>query len=493
MESLSKKIEDVAKRRGFFWISSDLYGGISGLYDYGHVGTLMKRKFENLWRRHFLALNDNFFEIETSHILPEKALIASGHKEHFVDPLVRCTKCGNQERADHLLEERLNETFEGMTPKELSDLIKKHKITCPRCKGQFDDVGSLNMMFPIIVGSSTPAYLRPETAQGAYVNFKRLFEVLRKTFPLGVAIVGKAFRNEISPRNVLLRMREFTQAELQIFFDPETIAAHENFDSVKDYMLSLLPCNQRQSGKSVVISCSEAVQRLKLPKMYVYYMAQMQMFYTNVLGIGHTLVRFKELEEERAFYNKYHWDLELNLNTVGWKEVGGLHYRTDHDLSGHARVSQQDMAVFVGNKKLVPHVLELSFGVDRNVFALMDMFYTEDKERDVFSFPRLVAPYDCAVFPLVNKNGLPEKADEIKEKLVSLFTVFYDDAGSIGRRYRRMDEIGTPLSITVDAQTLTDNTVTFRDRDTMKQVRIRISDAVKKINEFRSGKAIDNL
>jgi len=488
------KIEEIAKRRGFFWRSSELYGGISGLYDYAHLGKLIKRKLENLWRAYFLGLDENFYEIETPYIVHENALKASGHVDSFVDPIAKCKKCGATERADHIIEDQLKESFEGSTAEELTEIIKKHKIRCPKCKGILESVGTLNMMFPIEIGANaeTKAYLLPETAQGAYLNFPREFECLRKKMPIGLAIIGRAYRNEISPRNALIRMREFTQAELQIFFDPDKINEHPCFADVEDYKLRIFPVANREKKHIDEITCKELVKRL--PKFYVYHMAMIQKFYLDILKIPRDKFRFKELsDEEKAFYNKYHWDIELEID-IGFKEVAGVHYRTDHDLKGHEKVSKQDMSVFVDDKKFVPHVLELSFGIDRNIYALLVLFYEEEKERTVFRFPGSVSPYDAAVFPLISKDELPEKACEIKKMLRSLgFTVFYDESGSIGRRYRRMDEIGVPASITVDHQTLKDSTVTLRDRDSMKQIRVNANELCSALRKFLDGEKLEKL
>lgn len=481
-------VEDVAKRRGFFFPSAEIYGGLSGFYDYGHLGTLMKRKFESLWRSHFLSLGDNFYEIEASDIAPEQVFVASGHLQSFVDPVVKCKKCGNTERADHVMEDVLKESFEGLDTKELSQLIKKHNITCDKCKGQLEDVGILNMMFPVTVGTNAKAYLRPETAQGAYVAFRRAFEQLRRQLPLGLAIIGKAYRNEISPRNVLLRMREFTQAELQIFFDPDKINEHEHFDDIQAYKLRLFPIGAANTAEEV--ACSELAK--KLPRFYVYHLARIQQFYLGVLKLPKEKFRFKQLsDEEKAFYNKYHWDVQLELPS-GWTEIGGLHYRTDHDLAGHARISKQDMSISADGKKFIPHVLEISTGVDRNIFALLALGYVKEEERELLALPRRVAPFDAAIFPLVNRDGMPDKARSI-QKLLSMFSVFYDDSGSIGRRYRRMDEIGVALCITIDSATLEDGTVTLRDRDSMKQVRVHTDELAEKTGQFISGAALEEL
>lgn len=477
--TMMEKIEDIAKRRGFFWPAAEIHGGLSGFYDYGHLGALTKRKWENLWRSYFLLLDDNFYEITPAQIMPENVFVASGHLKSFVDPIVKCRKCGHTERADHILEDVLKENFEGLSPQELDKVIKKHGIKCSMCKGALKEVGTLNMMFHVSVGTGKAAkcYLPPETAQAAYVNFKRQYEILRKKLPMGLAIIGRAYRNEISPRNLLLRMREFTQAELQIFFDADKIEEHDKFEEIRDYKLHLLPVANRKTGKTEEMSCWAAVEKLSLPQFYVYHLAKIQQFYLEVLSLPKEKFRFRELsEEERAFYNKLHLDVELLLES-GFKEVGGCHYRTDHDLKGHQKVSKQDLSVSADGKKIVPHVLELSFGVDRNIYALLELAYAEEKERTVLRFPRAVAPYDAAILPLVNKDGMPELAEKIKQALVEHgFVVFYDDSGSVGRRYRRMDEVGTPFCITVDGESLKSRDVTVRERDSMKQIRVRVED-----------------
>jgi len=476
-------IEQLAKRRGFFYPSDEIYGGLSGFYTYGHLGTLMKRKLENLWRKFFLD-EDNFFEIDPSLIMSEKVFEASGHLKSFVDPIVKCTKCGTAHRADQILENFLKRTFEGATPKELSDLIKEHKIKCPKFKGSLEEVGILNMMFPLDIGTEkgTKGYLRPETAQGAYVNFLNQFNILRKKIPMGLAIVGRAFRNEISPRQLTTRVREFTQAELQIFFDHEKINEHEKWNDVKNYKLIVQPVSERDKSK-VEMTCEELSK--KIPKFYVYYMSKVQKFYLDALKIPKEKFRFRELsDEEKAFYNKIHWDMELDLESLGgYKEIGGVHYRTDHDLSGHQKVSKQSQEIFFDNKKFVPHVLELSFGVDRMLFALLDLFYSKEKDKVVLKLPASIAPITVSVFSLVNKDGLDKKAKEVFEK-VKCFDAICDDSGSIGRMYARADEAGTPFCVTIDYDTMKDNTLTLRERDTTKQTRVKIEELLKIISKF---------
>ena len=332
------------------------------------------------------------------------------------------------------------------------------------------------MMFDVKVGVSKDEimYLRPETAQSPYVAFKKEFMALRERLPLGLAVIGKAFRNEINPRQGFFRMREFTQAELQIFFEDGNLDV--NFNEVKDYKLII-------NGKDV--KCSY----FKEPKFYVYHLAKIQQFYLDILGIPGNKFSFRKLDEkEKAFYNKIHYDIELNIDSLnGFVEVGGLHYRTDYDTKNH------NISINYGGKKIYPHVLELSFGVDRNIWGIMDIFYKKEKERILFLFNSNISPVEVAVFPLVNKEGIPEKAEEIYDLIKRDFNVFYDNKGSIGKMYRRMDEIGCTAMLTVDHESLKNNDATLRDRDSMMQVRVRISDLKETLNKFLSGVELKKL
>lgn len=475
------KIMGICLKRAVFYPTAEIYGSMAGFYDYGSTGAKIKRKFESYWRNYFLSsLRENFHEIESNSITPVNVWKASGHLEHFEDPVVQCSKCKYVERADQIIEKELKETFEGSSPKEFDALIKKHGIKCYQCKGELTDVSVLNLMFGFDVGffdSKTRAYLRPETAQMPYVNFKREYLCNREALPLGLAVVGRAFRNEISPRQWFFRMREFTQAECQIFFDPGKINEHERFDEVKDVAIRAVIANERNKGEQT-LKASELVSR-GYPKFCVYYMARVQQFYDS-LGVPKERVRFFEKsEEERAFYNRLHFDAEIMFDMFSsYKEVAGFHYRGDHDLGGHERTSGASMSITKDGQKFVPHVLELSFGVDRNVFALLDLSYREEGERVWFALPKTVAPYVAGIYPLMKKDGLAEKAEEIYETLVGL-DVFYDDSGSIGKRYARADEIGVPFGVTVDHQTLEDDTVTVRERDSTKQKRVNAGDLPK--------------
>lgn len=488
-ETKNDKIMNIATKRGFFYPSAEIYGAKAGFWTYGHLGTLLKHNWENLWRSYFLGLADNYYEIEDCNMLPKEVFKSSGHLEHFNDPLTECRKCHFRFRADELIEDELKINVDGLKAEAMDKLIEDNKLKCPKCRAQeLDKVKWFNMMFDIRVGAigSDIMYLRPETAQSPYLAFKREHQALREQIPFGLAVVGKAFRNEISPRQGFFRLREFTQAELQIFFDKDEIDKAEKWDEVKEYKLRLYLVKDRKAKKIEEVKCDEANKKLKIPKFYLYHAAKIQQFYLEKLKIPKEKFRFRELsEDERAFYNKIHFDIELDLETLGgFKEVAGLHYRTDHDLGAHQEGSKEKLEVSINGKKFIPHVLELSFGVDRNVWALLDVFFEEEKERTVFRFPANIAPMVAGIYPLVNKDGLREKGEEVYNAIKKQYKTFYDDTGSVGRRYRRMDEIGAPYGITIDYDTMKDDTVTLRNRDSMKQIRVSIKELKEKIDKL---------
>ncbi|MDO8510580.1 MAG: glycine--tRNA ligase [Nanoarchaeota archaeon] len=495
MAHSAQDIATFCKKKGFMYPSSEIYGGIAGLYDYGHLGTKLKHNFEDLWRNFFLSLDDNFFEIEAANIMHENVFKASGHLENFIDPIVDCSKCDFSERADHFIQTKTKTRHEGLSPEQLTKLVEKHNLVCPKCGSKLKPVSVMNMMFPVNLGTGkgNRAYLRPETAQSPFVNFKLQYELQRKKLPLGLAVIGKAYRNEISPRNFVLRQREFTQAELQIFFNPAKLNEHKYFDLVKNYKIRTSLVKDRNGDKVLERSAQELVSH-GLPQFYVFHMAKIQQFYLDVLKIPKEKMRFYELDEkERAFYNKYHFDIEIELQEFGFTEVGGLHYRTDHDLKGHERVSGEKMEIFdeESGSKFIPHVLELSFGVDRNAYSLLDLNYDDDKQRGniVLHLPPKVTPFTCAVFPLVkNKPEITAKAEQVHSLVRKNFSCFYDEAASVGRRYARADEIGVKYCITIDFETLEDpalrDTVTIRNRDTTQQERVKISHLLERLSEL---------
>ena len=496
-EDKGQKILTIATKRGFIYPTAEIYTTTAGFWTYGHLGTLMKRKWEDLWRDYFLNLNDNFFEIEGSYILPKAVFESSGHLKNFNDPLVSCSKCGYRARADDLIEDNINKNVEGLSLKELDATLKESKIVCPKCKNTtWGKAQYFNMMFDVKIGSlgNEIGYLSPETAQNPFLAYKRQIFALRERLPMGLAMLGRVFRNEISPRQGFYRLREFNQAELQIFFDPKKIDEVNNWSKVKNYKLRLALAKDK--GKVKEITCEEANSKLKLPKMYLYYAAKMQQFYLKALKIPKTKFRFRELaEDERAFYNKIHFDAEGDLETLGgFKELGGLHYRGDHDLGGHQKGSKTKLELTDNGEKVLPHVLELSFGVDRNIWALFDMFFQDKKDRSFFSFPSVVSPFHTTVFPLVKKDKkLVKKSREVYDLLRKDFKTFYDESGSIGKRYRRAEEVGINSMITVDFDTLNDNTITLRSRDTMQQVRVPIDKLQEVLTKFLKGEKLYSL
>jgi len=474
-----KKVDEIIRissNRGFFFQTANIYGGKAGFFTYGHLGKALKSNWEGLWREHFLSLNENFYEIQSNSILPESVFKASGHIENFNDPMTECKKCHFRFRADQFLEDSGLENAETLGIDEMDKEIEERKLKCPKCGGGLCKIKWFNMMFPVNIGfDEEKAYLSPETAQAAYLAFKEQFQATRSKLPLGLAIIDKAYRNEISPRQMFFRLREFSQAELQIFFDADKINEHKGWKEVEKQKL-IIKLAKEEDVKE--ISCGEANKKLKLPKFYLYYAAKVQDFYLNVLQIPKEKFRLRELsKKEKAFYNKIHFDVEIMFDTLGgFKEIGGVHYRTDHDLSGHSKVSGKNLEVSYEDKKILPHVLELSFGVDRNIWMLLDIFYGVGKEGSMFKFPAKLSPIKVAVFPIVKQPKYIKIAEDVVKDLGKEFNVIYDKSGSIGRRYARNDEAGTPYCITIDDKSPKNKDVTIRDRDTTKQIRVKVSD-----------------
>ncbi len=476
-----EELMGLAKRRGLFWPSAEIYGGASGIYDYGDVGALLKRRFESVWLSYFVDTGRDCYLIEGSTVLPEAPLVHSGHASRFNDTIVGCSKCKTFYRADVLLSDAGISISEGAGTAEMDKAIKEHRVKCPNCKStQFMPAKAFNMMIELQLGpeKGDRGYLRPETAQSAYLNFFREFNVLRKTLPLGLAIIGKAYRNEISPRQGLFRMRELTQAELQLFFDPEHWVSELGDLGKRTVTVHLYGKKEKQR-----IALDELVEKHKIPAFYAWHMGFIDAFYREVIGVPEEKIMFLEKGgEEKAFYNKIHMDIEIDIDSWGgFREVGGLHYRGDYDLTQHGKGSKQEMAVLVNERKVVPHVLELSFGVDRNLWMLLDVFFKKDSDRSVLGIKPYLAPYHVAVFSLQKEADLDSAVERIYKKLRPGFKVFLDNSGSIGRRYARMDEIGTPFCVTVDYDTVKKgskdhDTVTVRSRDDKKQTRVKIDD-----------------
>ena len=565
-----EKISALARRRGFFWPSYEIYGGVSGFINWGPLGSVMKRKIEDKFRDLFLR-RLGLYEIETPIISPEVIFKASEHLKSFREPMVECSKCKRRFRADHLLQEFAklpSQKTEKMKLEEITEALKKHEIKCPECGGDFTNPQYFLTMFKTTIGpySDAVGYGRPEAAQSIFVEFRRLYEQAREKLPSGFAVIGHALRNEISPRQGPMRLREFTIIDLELFIDPDAPEC-PFLKQVEDETLNLVLAEERLKGseKPVKLTVREALNEGHIKMEWqAFFMALAKRFLTE-LGVPEEKQRFIEkLEWERAHYSVQGFDQEVYLDRWGWVEVSGFNDRTDFDLKGHMKESGADMRVFklqekvtvrkekvvkpviskIGKtfredapkvldllsrvnpeeikkqfeqhgyfmmggfkilpnyvefeereikergRRFIPHVIEPSFGSDRLAYVALEYAYTVKNGRVILKLPRDIAPIQLAVLPLVQKDGLPERARELYERLIDEgFSVEYDEAGSIGRRYARFDEIGVPLCITVDYRTLEDDTVTIRNRDSWKQVRSSVKDLPKMLWEFFRFKA----
>ena len=446
----------LCKNRGIIYPGSEIYGGLANTWDYGPLGCELKNNIKAAWRKKFIQEQPNIVGLDAAILMNPETWVASGHVGGFSDPLIDCKECKTRHRADKLIEEWAHNQgkdmiADGMSDEQLVNFIKENNIPCPNCgKTNFTDIRKFNLMFKTFQGvtedSKAEIYLRPETAQGIFVNFKNVLRTTRRKIPMGIAQIGKAFRNEITPGNFTFRTREFEQMELEFFCKPGT--DNEWFEYWRNY-------------------CKE--------------------FLLN-LGMDEKNIRLRDhSKEELVFYSKGTTDIEFNF-PFGWGELWGIADRTDYDLSRHQEHSKQDMSYLdpETNEKYIPYVIEPSLGADRVTLAFLCNSYFEEEVADgdtrtVLKLHPALAPYKVAVLPLSKK--LSEKAGEVYDNLSKYFMCDYDEAGSIGKRYRREDEIGTPYCITIDFDTLEDGCVTVRDRDTMEQVRIKIEEVRKYIEE----------
>jgi glycyl-tRNA synthetase len=551
MSDIYDNIMDLAKRRGFIWPTSECYGSVAGFIDYGPLGSMMKRNIENVWRR-FYVIQEGYYEIECPTIGQEDIFIASGHVKGFSDTMCQCPSCREYLRADHIAEAHGVTGASVLGTEDLARLICT--LPCPACEEVLGpvEVFNFNLMFQTAIGPGAQrrGYLRPETAQGMFTDFQRLLRFYRDKLPFGAVQIGKSFRNEISPRQGMIRLREFTQAEAEIFVHPAG-KVHPAFSRYAAYRVPLLSIAQQEANQPpVVCRMDEAVRDGTVANQYVaYYLALTHELLVSI-GVNPEKLRFRQhLPDERAHYAEDCWDAEIFSVRFGWVETVGIADRTDYDLRAHERQSGERFSVFIpyetpkkesrirvvpnmgalgprfrGNARavaeaicacvpgpegltvtidgedvqitpdlyavreevvevpgteVVPHVIEPSYGIDRMIYAVLEHSYDEemvdDEERRVLRLPAGVAPIQVAVFPLMNRDGLPEIAKEIAGAIREQgILADYDDSGAIGRRYRRQDEVGTPFAITVDYDTRDDRTVTLRDRDSMHQVRVPI-------------------
>jgi len=465
----------LALERGFYFPSCEVYGDAqAGFWEYGPNGVGLKNKFLELWRRE-LVQRDNMLEIDGSQIMSQSVFEASGHLSSFADPIIKCKNCKSTFRADRLIFDSTKiEIPESAELTEFDKVISEKNVKCPRCQGEFESAKKFNMMFKVGIGpDGEPAYLRPETCQSIFVDFPRLFKTMRGKLPLGIAQTGKSFRNEISPRQSLLRLREFYQAEIEVFCNPNKLNDLEKFSEVQDTEIRI-----QIDDKPKKITCKEAVESGIIPNKFVaYYLGILNEFYEKT-GIDITRSRFRKLgEKEKAFYAEIAFDFEVET-TIGWLELVACNYRSDYDLGSHAKQSKEKFEVMDDDVKVLPHVFELSMGIDRSLYTILEHSLRDDtaNERTVLSFKPYLAPIQVGVLSLVKKDGLKEKTDEIYQTIKKQYNTFLDHSGAIGRRYRRLDEVGTPFAITIDHQTLQDNTVTLRMRDSMEQKRVSVSE-----------------
>jgi glycyl-tRNA synthetase len=476
------KVMDLAKRRGFIWgPSPNIYhGGVSGFYDWGPLGKLLKNKIEGIIRKGFVS--NGFWEVECPTIMPKKVWEASGHLKEFVDPITNCTKCDSAFRVDNLIKEKYpKEKIEGLNFEKLKLILDKKKINCPSCNGGFGSVTAHNLMMKTEIGLNQEAYLRPETATTTYLLFPEYYRFFRTKMPFGVFQIGKAYRNEISPRQGVFRTREFTQAEGQLFIIKDSEKDFEKFDEISSEILPLIPFDKKISK----IKIKDAVKKKILKKKT--YAWTLGIAYNIVKDMGFPLNKIRIRQHnpnELAHYAEDAWDIEINTDRFGWFEICGVHDRKDYDLKRHGEFSKSKFSI--GNE--TPGILEIAFGLERPTYCLLEEALREDEvmgeKRDWLCFPQGVAPIDVAIFPLMKKEGMSKLAKEIFDELDKEFVCTYDQSGSIGRRYRRMDEVGTTLCITVDHDSLKDKSATLREISSMKQIRVKIEKLRELISEI---------
>ena len=466
-----EKVAKLALERGFYFPSCEVYGDAqAGFWEYGPSGAAFKARFLDLWRRQMVR-RDSMMEIDGSQIMSGSVFESSGHLSGFADPVTKCSQCGATFRADKLLEDACGlRVPEAADPAEFDAAVESNSVRC-KCGGKLGPVRRFNMMFRVGIGpESEPAYLRPETCQSIFVDAPRLFKTMRVKLPQGVAQVGKSFRNEIAPRQGLLRLREFYQAEIEVFCNPDRLDEAPRFGEVAD---------TRVSFGGAEASCAEAVESGLLPgRLVAYYVGLLWEFYEKT-GIDMSRARLRQLgEKEKAFYAEAALDLEVETS-AGWLELVACNYRSGHDLSGHAKGSGEKFEMMDGDQKVLPHVFEMSIGIDRSLYAILEHSVREDadNERTVLSVPPRLAPVQVGVLSLVKKDGLKERAEALYDSLKLDYAAFLDHSGAIGRRYRRLDEVGCPFALTVDHRTLEDGTVTLRERDSMAQSRVPESEA----------------
>ncbi len=570
------RLYSLARNRGFYWLSYEIYGGVAGLYDFGPLGVMLKNNIMEFWRKYFIYDREGMVvEIETPVITPRIVLKASGHEDHFTDPVTECKKCGRVYRADHLIEDALGISVEGYSMEQLWKIMVENNIRCPEDGGELTHPKPALLLFKTEIGpyKGSLGYIRPETAQGIFVSFKHVVSVLRERLPIGIAQIGKVGRNEISPRQGLIRLREFTIMEIEFFFDPD-----KAWDEARGYLtneilseeINIVTASMKEEGVKghVTDSIKKLLEKKAIVNPWLAYWMAIGNKFVKALGIPGDRIRFEEkLPHERAHYAQQTFDQQVYTEKFGWIEVAGYAYRTDYDLSRHIEYSKADLAMFrrfekpiekkvvkivpdiykikrdysdrireimpvlsrmsqdellksvkecggvrigelflskeyfivkeevvkVSGEKFVPHVVEPSYGLERLFYVVLEHSFTIASDGRAFlKLKPFLAPYKVAVFPLV--AGSKDKPRMIRDLAWKLYqalyrtglSVYYDDDGSIGKRYVRADEMGIPYVVTVDYQSLEDRTVTIRFRDTREQVRVHINELYSKLVELLS-------
>ncbi|MFH1199488.1 MAG: glycine--tRNA ligase [Candidatus Micrarchaeota archaeon] len=488
MPDKMEKVVSLCARRGMIYPAAEIYGSFAGFFDFAGYGAQLKRNVEASWWKSFVTSREDVVGMDGSIITSPQVWKASGHLEEFNDPLVDCLKCKSKFRLDHLIEEQLNLQVDGLKTAELAALLNAHKLKCAKCKGDLAVAEPFNLMFKTSVGAvadeRNTAYLRPETAQVIFSDFKQIQLSSRSKLPFGIAQAGKAFRNEISPRNFVFRCREFSQMELEFFIHPDklddcTIPAR----LLEIEPLVLTATAQEKGEPAQKHSIADLLGRKAVKARWHAYWLAYSLDWLHSIGISPENLRIRQhVKTELSHYSSETWDVEYDY-PWGWKELMGVANRTDFDLAHHSKESGKDLSYFdeESKKKVVPFVIEPSFGLERIVLTLLLDAYVEKagkgETKIALALSPSIAPVAVCVFPLMKKDGLAEKAREIFLSLNPALFAEYDDGGSIGRRYARADEAGVPYAITVDYDTLGDGTVTLRDRDSTAQKRIKCADA----------------
>ena len=564
----SNDLLSLCRRRGFVWPSFELYGGVAGMFDYGPLGSNMRNNIVEVWRDIYRG-REGFIEIDSETVNPREIFKASGHVDEFADLVTYCTKCEAASRADHLVKEFFDNP-DVLSPKELDDAFVKFNVKCPECGGKLGPVEEFNLMFKTTIGpgSSRVGYLRPETAQGIFVNYLNLYRYNREKLPLGVIQTGRGYRNEISPRQGMIRMREFNMMEVELFVDPDD-KGWSRFHEVENDLITLVP---NTGTEAVTMTVGETVKKgIIANKVLAYFVYTTQQFLIR-LGIDPKRLRFRQhLRDEMAHYAMDCWDAEVLLS-LGWIEVTGIADRGCWDLSRHAEFSGTELTHFkkfdepeeretdkvkakhkalgprfkdkaksiaemmeakhpsdirdgklvlkledgevildseffevvkvrekISGERVVPHVIEPSHGLDRIFYSVLEHAYTHDEKEDytVLKLAPEIAPIKVGIFPLMEKDGLDTLALDMYKKVHSpSMEAYYDGSGTIGKRYARMDEIGTPWCITVDYESIegpSKGTVTIRDRDTTAQKRIQADSVQEILRSLLSGGRFDDL